>query len=116
MGQTGFLPARVTEGGLMTELGPVAQRVALPPGSEVDLLVRPDDLAIRPDPLGSARVYRRVFQGMHRVYRVRLPSGLRLDCLTPHETWIAEGSPVRVWITGEHPLSCFWRGEALAMV
>ena len=113
LGQTGFLPARVTEGGLNTELGPLAQPVNLPPGEEVDLLVRPDDLSLVEDSLGAARVYRRVFQGMHMLYRVRLPSGRKLDVLAPHTQFIEEGAPVRVWLNPGHELAGFWQGEAL---
>jgi len=113
LGQTGFLPARVIEGGLNTELGPLAQPVDLPPGEEVDLLVRPDDLSLVEDSLGPARVYRRVFQGMHMLYRVRLPSGRKLDVLAPHTLFIEEGAPVRVWLNPGHELAGFWQGEAL---
>jgi iron(III) transport system ATP-binding protein len=103
LGQTGFLPARVIEGGLNTELGPLAQPVDLPPGEEVDLLVRPDDLSLVEDSLGPARVYRRVFQGMHMLYRVRLPSGRKLDVLAPHTLFIEEGAPVRVVLPAKAP-------------
>ncbi len=113
LGQTGFLPAQVTEGGLNTELGPLDQRVDLPLDEALDLLVRPDDLSLAEDPLGSARVYRRVFQGMHMLYRVRLPSGRKLDILAPHTLLIDEGAPVRVWLNPGHALAGFWRGEAL---
>lgn len=113
LGQTSFLPARVTPDGLSTELGPVDQQVALPSGETLDLLVRPDDLSLAEDALGTARVYRRVFQGMHMLYRVRLHSGSAVDVLAPHTLFIEEGAPVRVWLNAGHGLACFWRGQAL---
>ena len=124
MGHTRFLPARVTARGLDTELGCVPQVVPLPEGTRVDVLVRPDDVRIIPlsgapdDPtmptgaLGHVR--QRVFQGMHHVYRVALPSGRIVDGLAPHTLVLHEGAPVRVALCPGHDLVCFGNGKAVA--
>ena len=113
MGHTGFLPARVTAEGLETELGFLPQRLPLPPGTQVDMLVRPDDLTLLPDPGGAARVERRIFQGMHHLHRVVLPSGRIVHCLTLHTEYYAPGTRVRVELTPGHPLTCFKNGRAV---
>ncbi len=113
MGHTGFLPARVTADGLETELGFLPQRLPLPPGTQVDMLVRPDDLTLRPDPTGTARVERRIFQGMHHLHRVVLPSGRTVHCLTLHTEHYAPGTRVRVELTPGHALTCFQNGLAV---
>jgi iron(III) transport system ATP-binding protein len=113
MGHTGFLPARVTPEGLETELGFLPQRLPLPPGTEVDVLVRPDDLTLRPDPQGTARVQRRIFQGMHHLHRVVLPSGRIVHCLTLHTEHYPPGSAVRVELAPGHALACFVNGRAI---
>lgn len=114
MGHTGFLPARVTVKGLETELGFLPQRPPLPPGTQVDVLVRPDDLSLCPDPRASARVERHIFQGMHHLHRVVLPSGRVVHCLTLHTEYYPPGTAVRVELTPGHPLTCFVNGRAVA--
>ncbi len=114
MGHTGFLSARVTAEGLETELGFLPQRPPLPPGTQVDVLVRPDDLTLHPDPQASARVERRIFQGMHHLHRVVLPSGQIVHCLTLHTEHYLPGTAVRVELTPGHPLTCFVNGRAVA--
>ncbi len=113
MGHTGFLPARLRGGELETEIGIVPQSLALPEGSEVELLLRPDDLALRPDPAGEARVHRRIFQGMHHLYRVRLASGRLIDCLAPHTFRLESGDPVRLDLVAGHGLECFVDGRSV---
>ncbi len=107
LGFPGFLRARVTPRGLETELGLQPQPVDLPPGTEVDLLVRPDDLTLRPDPHGQARITRCVFRGMDYLYQVVLPSGQKIQCLGPHTVRYPPGTPVRVELTPGHALSWF---------
>lgn len=114
MGHTGFVPAQVVAGGLETELGLVCQAVDHPVGAAVQVLVRPDDVVLAADaerPLEgggvTGHVVGQVFQGMHRMYRVVLPSGRHVDCLAPHTRVLAHGSPVRVALSPGHPLACF---------
>jgi iron(III) transport system ATP-binding protein len=123
LGYTCFLPARVTREGLATELGRIPQHLALPEGAAVEVLVRPDDLVLVPaaedawagsvQPLALCHVRERVFQGMHNLYRVDLPSGDRVECLAPHTLLLPEGAPVHVRICPGHDLACFAEGRAV---
>jgi iron(III) transport system ATP-binding protein len=102
-----FLPALVTQFGLQTEIGLQVQPCPLPFGSHLDLLVRPDDLSVMPDPNGNGRVVRAIFRGMDYLYDVELPSGHVVQTLGRHNDAMPAGSRVRVELDPGHHLSCF---------
>ncbi len=114
MGHTGFLPGRVVPGGIETEIGPARQPVGHPVGATVQVVVRPDDVMLMADGAAervaagvAGRVAGQVFQGMHRLYRVALPSGRFVDCLAPHTQVHATGAVVRVVLMPGHSLASF---------
>jgi iron(III) transport system ATP-binding protein len=113
MGDTTFLPGRVVANGVATEIGTLEQPVDLPAGSEVQVLVRPDDLLLAADAAGRARIDRRNFGGIHNRYRVELPSGDVVHCLTDHSLRHDPGDPVVVTFARRHPLVVFREGRAL---
>ncbi len=113
-GRPDFVPATVSTRGLETELGVVPQVVALPAGAAVELLVRPDDVAIAPSPDGRGVVKRRLFHGGSVVYCVQLPSGRTIHSHQPHTLRIDLGSRVDVIIEPGHALTCFHEGRAVA--
>jgi iron(III) transport system ATP-binding protein len=49
LGGSDFLPGRVTENGIETEIGVVVQNAELPVGTQVELVIRPDDVHFEPD-------------------------------------------------------------------
>jgi iron(III) transport system ATP-binding protein len=112
LGEAMFLPGVATDGGLDTELGLVRQPVELPAGTAVDVLVRPDDLALELDPLGAGVVEHRLFQGLTARFTVRLRDDRRLGCLTLHAAPLQPGDRVRVRLEPGHPLTYFPRLEA----
>lgn len=109
LGLPNFLPAQVTSRGLETELGVQSQSLPLPPGTPVDVLVRPDDLTLQPDAEGEAQIARCIFRGMDYLYQVVLPSGDTVQCLGPHTTRYEPGTSVRVRLTPGHALTWFPR-------
>jgi iron(III) transport system ATP-binding protein len=113
LGMSDFLPARIVPRGLETELGLHIQPLTPPAGTSVDVLVRPDDLRLQPDPQGTARVARCVFRGMDYLYHVALPSGREVRCLGPHTTRYVPGTPARVELTPGHALTWFPNGHRL---
>jgi iron(III) transport system ATP-binding protein len=113
MGQADFLPARATDTGLLTEIGRIPQRVALPVGAQVDVLVRYDDLTLVQHPAGESRVVDRVYEGQTYTYIVALPSGTRVRCKTSHVQRYSPGAPVHVSLLNDHPLICFVGMEAV---
>jgi iron(III) transport system ATP-binding protein len=120
-GRVDFVPATVSAGGLVTEVGVVSQPVALPAGTAVELMVRPDDVLITMDNgatgtghgPGRGVVKRRLFQGGAMVYCVELPSGRTIHSLQPHTTRIDPGARVEVSIEPGHALTCFRDGRAV---
>jgi iron(III) transport system ATP-binding protein len=112
MGLSCFLPALVTSHGLRTELGAQAQPLEAPTGTAVQVLVRPDDLALYPDPQGDSVVVRCTFRGMDYLYDVALPSGRTVRCLSAHTERYPPGTRVRVELAPGHSLACFHGGRA----
>ena len=112
LGLPTFIPATVTEDGLATEVGLQAQTVvAASLGTAVEVLVRPDDLSLRYDPEGRARIVRTNFRGMDYLYDVALPSGQLVQCLGVHTARYEPGTRVRVDLTPGHTLVCFPREQ-----
>jgi iron(III) transport system ATP-binding protein len=107
LGLSCFLPAVVTQQGLLTECGMQPQALVATPGTAVEILLRPDDLALAPDPHGPARVLRCVFRGMDYLYDVALPSGRVVRCLGAHTERYTPGTAVRVELAPGHSLACF---------
>jgi iron(III) transport system ATP-binding protein len=62
----------------------------------VEVLVRPELLELRPDPLGSGRVVGREFRGHDVFYRVRLDDGSELCSQRPSTERVALGERVAV--------------------
>jgi len=113
-GYTAFISGHVTSAGLETELGFLPQRLSLSSGSEVNILVRPDDLTVYPDENGTAYIARVGFQGMHCMYQVALPSGRTIYSLMPHTYVYAPGTRVRVELRPGHDLVCFTNERAIS--
>lgn len=114
LGNAGFLPAEVTATGLDSPLGPLPEdslRNPPRPGTEIDILVRPDDLAV--EPVGAAaangEVVYRSYLGPVIQYRVRLADGSTVECLQNHTESLDIGGQVRVELIADHPLSWFSR-------
>src|SRR5918995_1790901 len=95
VGAGNFLRGRI-EGDLVeTLLGrfPVVGRNG---ASEVDVLIRPELLELRPDPQGSAEVVGREFRGHDVFYRVRLADGTEGVSQRPSTELVPSGSRVVV--------------------
>ncbi|MBI4308194.1 MAG: ABC transporter ATP-binding protein [Chloroflexi bacterium] len=114
VGVADLLPARASGEVLATEVGLLPLAGDLPAGTEVTVLVRPDDVAIQPDPEGPGEVVEEDFQGSHYLYTVRLPSGTTLRSLQPHTRRLRPGTPVAVALDPGHDLPCFFQGRPVA--
>jgi iron(III) transport system ATP-binding protein len=113
LGHTEFLPATSSPQGLVTELGTLPQRVALPAGTPLEVGFRADDLTFGADPRGESIILARVFQGPWNTYRIRLPSGRIVHSLQPHTERLQPGTRIRAWFAPNHPLPCFVDGRAV---
>ncbi len=114
LGTADFIPARVTEDSLVTELGVLHTSARLPAGTEVEVMVRPDDVAMRPSGAGQGRVVGRVFRGMHYLYSLSLPSGLVVHSLQHHSAYYQQADPVDVYLEPNQSLTCFLNDASAA--
>ena len=97
VGNGTFLPATATDTStLETELGPATSQQPgfWPAGSTLEVLIRPDDLAIDADAPSKATVINKVFAGASILYRLRLSSGRSLEVLAPSHQDYQEGEQV----------------------
>ena len=82
-------------------------------GTEIDLLVRPDDVTAFPADEGEANgrvVYRR-YLGPTVLYRVELDSGETIECMHNHSDRIDLDERVAVRVTADHELAWFPAGQ-----
>jgi iron(III) transport system ATP-binding protein len=107
LGLADFLRARSTEKGLQTEIGVVPTEMPVALGTDVDVMVRPDDISIHPADSGKGRITSRVFRGMHYLYNVILPSGAVVHSIQAHTAYFEEGTPVEVSLEPHQLLTCF---------
>lgn len=110
LGQSDLAPGIVTAEQIETPLGPVARPTAwLPIGSAVELVVRPDDVAIDPDGAPNATVTVRQFTGLDYLYRLQLDGGLIVHCRRPRHLPVLDQSRVRAALA-DRALPCLHNG------
>ncbi len=99
MGDADFLPARVHRALLTCEIG-VVSTVPGWAGSDaaVDVVLRPHEVALRPDPDSPARVSAVEYHGAFVLHHVRLASGRTLRSWQPHNVRHPVGTPVAVTV------------------
>lgn len=112
LGEADFLPARHRDGALDTPLGPAAAANGDELPGEVDVLVRPDDVALDPARPGNAEVTAARYEGETRLYALRLHAGPILKARVNHEVVLNPGTTVQTRITAGHPLTAFARAPA----
>ena len=83
VGKADFLPGRVTEEGIVTEIGTLPNSPGFPGGTQVDVMIRPDHIELLPDPAGNAMVLSRQFRGPDNLVVVQLPSGATIHSHHP---------------------------------
>jgi iron(III) transport system ATP-binding protein len=104
VGRAQFLTGRVCDDQVHTELGSFGLQRHLPCGAQADALLRPDDLHIRVDQQGDARVIEREFGGSTVRYGVRLPSEQVIDVIQPSAHLIPLDSAVRIDVLPPDPV------------
>ncbi|MEF8800802.1 MAG: ABC transporter ATP-binding protein [Halolamina sp.] len=114
LGQASFLPGRVGEETVETDIGSYSRALLKGISDEyagvtVDVLVRPDDLRLTP--VGEAEadgtVIRRQYTGPSFVYHVELTDGTVVRCLHNHAEVFETGEPVRVRLVADHTLAWY---------
>ncbi|MDC4224502.1 MAG: ABC transporter ATP-binding protein [Candidatus Manganitrophus sp.] len=75
VGQADFIPGAIQNGKVLTELGIFPNVSVFPDGTEVMVMIRPDDIDLTPREEGVATILGRQFKGSENLYMVALPSG-----------------------------------------
>ena len=105
VGQGVFLPGTVLdERTIALELGAMRSRVMpdLPPGSLVDVLIRPDDILHDDSSSMQARVLHKAFRGAEFLYSLQLPGGGRVLSLVPSHHNHAVGETIGIRLEIDH--------------
>jgi iron(III) transport system ATP-binding protein len=119
LGYASFLPGYVTAGVVETPVGPIERDqihglAAEYDRTEIDVLVRPDDLGAHPVPdgeEGDGVVVGRRYLGPSILYEVELPSGETVECMHNHDERVSLDEPVRLRLGADHELAWFPREQ-----
>lgn len=105
IGQGCFLPASLlTPDTIETGAGVIQGNRAFlwPPGTRLDVLLRPDDVVADPAGPLSATIINKAFKGAETLYTLSLANGVELLSLFPSHLDHALGDQVQVRINAEH--------------
>jgi iron(III) transport system ATP-binding protein len=96
VGQANFIPGCVVGAGIETPLGLFDNTPNLPQGATVDVMLRPQQIELIPDPAGNATVVSRRFRGADTLVVVQLSCGLLLHCHQPSTLLLEVRERIRV--------------------
>ena len=105
IGQGVFIRGRVlSNSSVETEIGTVSGRLsqALPEGTAVDLLIRPDDIIHDDNSLNTGTVLEKAFRGAEYRYTLHLAGGTKVFCLAPSHHNHAIGEPIGIRLKLDH--------------
>ncbi|MGY1424548.1 ABC transporter ATP-binding protein [Lysobacter sp. A289] len=105
VGEGVLLPARVVDDGhVATEFGVLTADHQLldPPGTDVEMLLRPDDVIHDDDAPLQARIVRRHFRGADFLYTLQLDGGGLVQALVPSHHDHAIGQAIGIRLDLEH--------------
>ncbi|QLD84359.1 ABC transporter ATP-binding protein [Natronomonas halophila] len=118
LGHASFVSGRVTDDCVETGVGcvPLDRINGLTEeytGSQIDLMVRPDDVYAEPaDPAeANGEVVHRRYLGPTVLYRVEIDSGDVVGCMHNHADQVSLDEPVFASLDADHDLAWFPRGE-----
>lgn len=96
LGTADFIPCRVSDGVMRTELGILGSPFPAGAGADgVEMLLRPDDVMLtEPHAGGNGTVVSCTFRGTSYLYRVKLDSGRTVHSLCPHSQEIETGTRI----------------------
>jgi iron(III) transport system ATP-binding protein len=106
LGGASFVPGTVQRDGIDTALGRFRNTGNLPQGMAVEVMLRPDEVSIVPDPDGHATITDRRFRGSAYVYTLSLNSRLDIRTSQPTTKLLPVGARVQVK-TAPHHLVAF---------
>jgi iron(III) transport system ATP-binding protein len=113
LGLADFIPGVTTAAGLQTDIGLIRQPTPGALGRHIEVMIRPHDVRLAPDPRGQGEIIRREFRGPENLYAVRLDSGHVVHSTVDHTILLSMGARVRVQCEPGHALTCFQGDNAV---
>jgi iron(III) transport system ATP-binding protein len=102
VGQADFIPGLVQDGRVRTELGDFPNTLAAAEGTQLVVMIRPDDIHLIPNRDAGARIVSRQFRGSENLYAVRLGSGQVVHGSESSTTIYREGTAVDIRVSATH--------------
>ncbi|MBI3078296.1 MAG: ABC transporter ATP-binding protein [Deltaproteobacteria bacterium] len=102
VGQADFLIGVVQQEGILTEIGLCPDGRHLPPGAQVEVMIRPDDVEMLPSADPNGEIIGRQFRGSENIYAIQLPSGRVVHSTQPSTVIYRLGTTVKVRATPTH--------------
>ncbi len=105
MGTCDFIPSRIENGLIHTEVGSAEVNLKDQTINHVMAMVRPDDFQIQSCANGNAMVLDKTFQGAFYIYKVLLESGQKVHVLGPHINNLELNQKVNIEFAPGHSIS-----------
>lgn len=110
LGEASFIPGKLEQGRVVTVIGDAPGTPVDGAMGDVDLLLRPDDVALRPVAEGgNGEVIWVRYEGGARLFAVNLDDGAQVKVRVSHEVRAEPGSRVHLKVITTHPLAVFNR-------
>jgi len=102
VGQADFIPGTVSQGMVHTELGEFPDTIECTDGTNVVVMIRPDDIHLVPTEGARSRVLSRQFHGSENLYTVSLPSGQIVHSSQGSTSLYQPGTTVELRVLATH--------------
>lgn len=100
-GTTDFLPISFSETSNQTELGVISDLIKPNDPTDLELMLRPDNIAISEAPDGLGTIINQFFQGDHWLFQIRLASGIVLHSRSREKNNYTPGVRVNVTLNNQ---------------
>ncbi len=108
IGQGVFIPGTVSSTNTIeTEVGSLntARPLAYPRSSQVEVLLRPDDVVLDSNPTYSAKITRKVFTGTSTLYTLKLHTGSTIEAALPSHHNFDCGHEINIKLDADHVIA-----------
>lgn len=102
VGQADFIPGLVEHAMVLTELGSFPNESGYEPGTNVVVMIRPDDIHVQPSDEAKATILARQFRGSENLYTIALPSGRLVHSSASSTSVYAVGTSVELRVIATH--------------
>jgi iron(III) transport system ATP-binding protein len=102
VGQADFIPGTVSQGMVHTELGEFPDTIECADGTNVVVMIRPDDIHLVPTEGARSRILSRQFHGSENLYTISLPSGQIVHSSQGSTSVYQAGTTVEVRVMATH--------------